>query len=161
MINLKKDKYLQIIFILSLIVLVFAYSIQYILGYQPCSLCIIERIPYVLAMIIILLNNKFKNDQVFYSILLLLVFLFSFVISLYHLGIEQGLIDESSICKSNNMNLITKNEILNSLKEIRISCKDVAFKIFDLSLTTYNMFISILMFLISTKIYLISNDTKR
>ena len=159
--NFKTEIYLRLILIISLVSIISAYFIEYVLGYQPCNLCLIERIPYVLAMIIILLNNKFKSDQVFYSILLLLVFLFSFVISLYHLGIEQGLIDESSICKSNSMNLITKNEILNSLKEIRISCKDVAFKIFDLSLTTYNMFISILMFLISTKIYLISNDTKR
>jgi disulfide bond formation protein DsbB len=122
---------------------------------------VIERIPYVLAIIILILNYNFENDQVFYSVLLLLVFLFSFIISLYHLGIEQGLIDESSICESNNKNLITKEEILNSFQEIRISCKDVTFRIFDLSLTTYNIIISIILFLISKKIYLMNNDTQK
>ena len=82
------------------------------------------------------------------------VILFSFIISLYHLGIEQGIISESSICASNNINLITKDEILSSLQEIQISCKDVAFRIFDLSLTTYNMMLSIIMFLITIKIYI-------
>ena len=161
MIKLKKDKYLQILLFLCFIVLTTAYIIQYVLGFQPCSLCIIERIPYALAIIIILLNYKFRDDQIFYSILLLLVFLFSFIISIYHLGIEQGLISESSICGSNNTDLLTKDEILNSFKEIRISCKDVAFRVFDLSLTTYNMILSIFMFLISTKIYLINNGYKK
>jgi len=114
MIKLKKDKYLQILLFLCFIVLITAYIIQYVLEFQPCSLCIIERIPYALAIIIILLNYKFRDDQIFYSILLLLVFLFSFIISLYHLGIEQGIISESSICASNNINLITKDEILSS-----------------------------------------------
>tara|TARA_B100001057_G_scaffold418775_1_gene438207 strand:+ start:635 stop:1120 length:486 start_codon:yes stop_codon:yes gene_type:complete len=159
--KLKKNNYLQILFILCFLVLITAYVIQYIFGYQPCNLCMIERIPYALAIIILFLNYKFKADQVFYSVLLLLVFLFSFIISIYHLGIEQGLISESSICGSNNTDLLTKDEILNSFKEIRISCKDVAFRVFDLSLTTYNMILSIFMFLISTKIYFINNGYKK
>ena len=161
MANLKKENYLKIIFILSFVILTTAYAIQYILGYQPCNLCVIERIPYVLAIIILILNYKFKKDQVFYSVLLLLIFSFSFIISLYHLGIELSLIDESSACGSNYTNLTTKEEILNSLQEIRVSCKDVAFKIFGFSLTTYNMIISILMFSMSAKIYLINNDIKK
>ena len=72
----------------------------------------------------------------------MLIFSFSIIISFYHFGIEQGIIDESSICAS-DLNLITKDEILNSLRQFTISCKDVAFKIFGLSLTTYNIFISI------------------
>ena len=161
MANLKKENYLKILFIFSFIILTIAYTIQYIFGHQPCNLCVIERIPYALTIIILILNYKFKKNQVFYSVLLLLIFSFSFLISLYHFSIEQGLIDESSICVSNNVNLISKEEVLNSLQEMRISCKDVTFSIFGLSLTTYNMIISILMFLISTKIYLINNGIKK
>jgi disulfide bond formation protein DsbB len=161
MANLKKENYLKILFIFSFIILTIAYTIQYIFGHQPCNLCVIERIPYALTIIILILNYKFKKNQVFYSVLLLLIFSFSFLISLYHFSIEQGLIDESIICVSNNVNLISKEEVLNSLQEIRISCKDVTFSIFGLSLTTYNMIISILMFLISAKIYLINNGIKK
>ena len=161
MFNLQKETYLVILFLLSFTVLLTAYTIQYLLGFQPCNLCIIERLPYVLTIAIIILNYKFKQNQLFFSVLLFLVFIFSVLISLYHLGIEQGLIDESNICRSNNVGLIMKEEILKSLKVIRISCKDVTFKIFGLSLTTYNIFASILMLLISTKIYLINNGTKK
>jgi disulfide bond formation protein DsbB len=86
---------------------------------------------------------------------LLQIFAFSILISLYHLGIEQGLVKESSVCISDNTNLITKENILNSLKEFKVSCKDVTFRFFNLSLTTYNMFLSIIMFLIALKVYLI------
>ena len=74
-----------------------------------------------------------------YSIILLLIFTFSFLISIYHIGIEQGFLDESPVCGSNNSGLLTKDEILKSFKKIEISCKDVAFKIFGLSLTTYTI----------------------
>jgi len=161
MLNLKKETYLKILFLLSFIILFTAYLVQYLLGYQPCNLCILERIPYGLTLIILILNFKFKKDQVFYSILLVLIFAFSISISLYHLGIEQGLFNESNVCETDNMGLILKEELLKSLQEIKISCKNVAFKIFGLSLTTYNMFASTLMFLISIKIYLISNGPKK
>ncbi|MBD1137799.1 disulfide bond formation protein B [Pelagibacterales bacterium SAG-MED43] len=159
--NLKIVNYLQILLILSIIILTSAFVIEYGFGFRPCNLCIIERIPYAIAIVILFLNYIFKENQVFFSILLILVFSFSVLISVYHFSIEQGFIDESAICKSENLNLITKEDILKSLKEFRINCKDVAFKIFGFSLTTYNIFISILMFLLSTKVYLVSNDIKK
>jgi len=161
MVNLKKKNYLQIIFILSILILGSTLIIEYILGYQPCYLCKIERIPYGLSIIILIANYKFRKDQLFFSVLLMLVFSFSVIISIFHFGIEEGYINESTICKVKNLDILTKEQILDSLKELNISCKDVAFKIFNLSLTTYNIFASILMFLISTKIYKLSNDTKK
>ena len=154
--SLKEENFFQILFILSILILGTAFVIEYFFGYMPCNLCKIERIPYGLSIIILLLNFLFKKDQIFYSVLLMLIFLFSTIISIYHLGIEQGLIEESSICTSQNLDLNTKEQILNSLMELNISCKNVAFKIFGLSLTTYNIFVSVFMFVLSEKIYLLS-----
>jgi len=159
--NLKNKHFINILFILSVLILISAFVIEYIFGYQACNLCIIERIPYVLAIIILILNYKIKENQIFFSVLLMLVFSFSILISLYHFGIEQNFISESTICKSDNINITTKEEILKSFEELRISCKNVAFKILGLSLTTYNIFLSLFMFLLSTKIYLLSNDIKK
>ncbi len=158
MIKLKKKNYPQILFVLSFLILTSALIIEYGFGYQPCNLCLIERIPYGLSIIILLLNFLLKKNQIFYSVLLMLIFSFSTIISIYHLGIEQGLFEESSICTSQNLDLITKEQVLNSLKELNISCKNVAFKIFGLSLTTYNIFASVLMFILSSKIYLLNNN---
>ncbi len=161
MIKLKKKNYYQILLILSILILISAFVIEFIFGYQPCNLCIIERFPYMIAIAIILLTYIFKKNIIFYNILLVLVFLFSILISVYHFGIEQGMIEESMVCKSKSLDLITKEDILNSLQDLRISCKDVAFRIFGLSLTTYNIIISIIMLLLSIKVYLINNDIKK
>ena len=158
MFSLTKQHYLQILFALSCLILLSALIVEYVLGYQPCNLCIIERIPYGLAIIILILNHLFKKDQLFYTILLILIFSFSVIISVYHFGIEQGFIEESTVCASQNIDLMTKEQILNSLKKLNISCKNVAFRIFGLSLTTYNLFASILMLIMSLKILSLNNN---
>ena len=52
---------LKVIFLISLISLISAYFIEYILGHQPCNLCLIERIPYVLSITLIILNYFLKK----------------------------------------------------------------------------------------------------
>tara|TARA_Y100001980_G_C14189972_1_gene57654 strand:+ start:29 stop:514 length:486 start_codon:yes stop_codon:yes gene_type:complete len=159
--SLKEENFLQILFVMSILILGTAFIIEYVFGYMPCNLCKIERIPFGLSIIILILNYNFKENQIFYSVLLMLVFSFSIIISVYHLGIEQGFFDESTVCAAKNLNLLTKDEVLKSFNELSISCKDVAFKIFGFSLTSYNIIMSILMFLLSAKIYLLSNDNKK
>ena len=131
-----------------------AFFIEYVLGHQPCNLCILERIPYLLAIIIILLNFKFSHYEKFFILLLSIIFLAGAIISLYHLGIEQGLIQESLVCDlKSGSNLLSKEEILKQLQEKSVSCKDVTFKMFGLSLTSYNILISILITFSAGKIY--------
>ena len=155
MLNLIEKNYIRIIFFVSFGALISAYFIEYILGYQPCNLCLMERIPYAIALIIIILNYKFNNLEKYFILVLSIVFLASTLLSLYHLGIEQGFIEESLVCDlQNSSKILSKEEILKQLQEKRVSCKDVTFKFFGLSLTTLNIIISILITIILTKIYL-------
>ena len=83
------------------------------------------------------------------------MFLFGTILSIYHLGIEQGFIQESLVCDlKSGSNLLSKEEILKQLQEKSVSCKDVTFKIFGLSLTSYNILISLLISIGVGKIYL-------
>ena len=146
---------LNLIFLLCLISIISAYFIEYILGHQPCNLCLIERIPYILGLILIILNyTLIKKDQ-FTILLLILIFAFSLIISFYHFGIEQGFFEESTICGLKNVtDIISKEELLKQLGKKTISCKDVTFKIFGLSLTTINIAISLIVTVILTKIFI-------
>jgi len=155
MLNLEKKNFLIITFLVSLFVLISAYFIEYVLGHQPCNLCLIERIPYMVALIIIIINYKFNHLEKYLILLLVFVFLAGTLISLYHLGIEQGFIKESFMCDlKNSSKILTKEEILQQLKEKIVSCKDVTFKIFSFSLTTLNIIISLLITIFFSKIYL-------
>jgi disulfide bond formation protein DsbB len=150
-----KSLFLNLILLVSFVALVSAFFIEYILGHQPCNLCILERIPYVIAIVIILLNYKFYQFEKIFLVLLVIVFLTATILSVYHFGIEQGFIEESLVCDlKNGSEATSKEEILKQLQEQKVSCKDVTFKIFGLSLTTYNIVISILITINALKIYL-------
>jgi len=150
-----KSLFLNLILFVSFVALLSAFFIEYVLGHQPCNLCILERIPYVIAIVIILLNYKFYQFEKIFLVLLVIVFLTATILSVYHFGIEQGFIEESLVCDLKNGSEVTsKEEILKQLQEQKVSCKDVTFKIFGLSLTTYNIVISILITINALKIYL-------
>jgi len=150
----KIDTYLKIIFSISLISLISAFFIEYALGYQPCNLCLIQRIPYGLSIILIILNYLQRKNEVFFILLLILIFSFSLIISFYHFGIEQGFFEESTVCGiKNSSDIISKEELLKQLQEKTVSCKDVTFRIFGFSLTTFNMIISFILVILLIKIF--------
>ena len=150
----KINTYLKIIFLISLISLISAFFIEYALGYQPCNLCIIQRIPYGLSIILIILNYLQKKNEKFFILLLILVFSFSLIISFYHFGIEQGFFEESTVCGiKNSPDIISKEELLKQLQEKTVSCKDVTFRIFGFSLTTFNIIISLILVILLIKIF--------
>ena len=155
MLKNSKNLLIKFIFFVSIIALVSAFFIEYILGHQPCNLCVLERIPYFLAIVIVLFNFKFIQFEKIFILLLTIIFLAGTILSLYHLGIEQGFIEESLVCDlKSGSNLLLKDDILKQLQEKSVSCKDVTFKIFGLSLTTYNILISLLITIYTAKIYL-------
>ena len=147
-----KKIYLSIL-IISILALISAYFIEYFLGYQPCNLCLLERIPYALSIIIILTNFKVKFNDKNTILVLIVIFVVSALLSIYHFGIEQGLIEESFVCSTkDNLNL-NKEQLLQELQKMNISCKNVAFTIFGLSLTTYNILLSVIISATLIKIY--------
>ena len=143
--TLKRDTLLKLILVFSIFAILSAYFIQYVLGHQPCNLCLIERIPYIASIITISIFLLLKRFEKLFLIMLISIFISAFVISGYHFGIEQGFIKESLVCDLNSTSVnLTKESLLNELKQKTVSCKDVTFKIFGLSLATINIFISLI-----------------
>ena len=131
----------------SILSLAVAYFIQYVLGHKPCNLCLIERIPYIAAVILIsmvFIVNKFKRIV---AGVVMSFFIFGTVVSFYHVGIEQGFFSESLVCNLTNTNdSFSSKDLLKQLKNNDVvSCKDVTFRFLGLSLATINTIISILL----------------
>ena len=155
MTEIKNKKTLNLILLFSIFTIFMAYIIQYVLGHQPCNLCLIERIPYIFSIIIISICLFSKKFEKVFLIILSLTFFSATLLAFYHFGIEQGFIKESLVCDLNNQNNnLSKEDLLDQLKEMPVSCKDVTFKIFGLSLTTFNILISLILSTITTKLFL-------
>ena len=144
--NLNNKLILNGILAFSILTLSIAYFIQYVLGHKPCNLCIIERIPYIAAIILISLIFILNRYQKIISSLILIFFIFGAVVSFYHFGIEQGFFSESLVCDLGNSRPLNKEDLLNQLKKTEIvSCKDVTFRFLGLSLATINTVISLIL----------------
>ena len=126
-----------IIFAISLFSLTAALYVEYILGFKPCILCIYQRIPYGIAILISLCAFSTDNIKML-LVILALTFMASALISGYHVSIEKGLIEPIFSCTGNNINSLEKDEILKSLNDIQPDCKDVDFSLFGISLATLN-----------------------
>ena len=145
----------NLIFIFSVFVLGAAYFVQYILGHKPCNLCLIERIPYIFAIIIISLGLILKKFEKAIIVFLILIFLAATIISFYHFGIEQGFFKESLVCNlDSSIANLSKEDLLKDLQQPTVSCKDVDFRIFSLSLATINTIISLILSVITIKLFL-------
>ena len=137
-------KIYNIILVISIIALFFAFIVEYILGHQPCNLCLLERVPYALSILTIIFYYKKNFKKKNLSIILAIFFIIGAFLSIYHLGIEQGIFKESFVCSASDDLNLNKEQLLQQLQKMSINCKNVTFRIFGFSLTTYNLLLSII-----------------
>ena len=161
MFQIRNKIILNYILVFCIFAILAAYFVQYVLGHEPCNLCLIERIPYFFSIIIISINLFYQKFEKITLIILSLIFFTATLLSFYHFGIEQGFIKESFVCDLNGLsNELSKEALLDELKKMPLSCKDVTFKIFGLSLATFNIFISLILSAITTKLFLTYEKNK-
>ena len=153
----KQSNNVFLIFILAIIALtiISALIIQYWLGHEPCKLCLYERIPYFLSMLLIIKIIFIKKYEKITLLILFLVFMSSAVLAFYHFGIEQGFFSESLACTSGDLSkTLSKEELLQQLKLNSISCKDVSFRILGLSLAAINTIFSLILSVIFMQMFI-------
>ena len=137
--NIKK--FFIIVFTTSFFSLAVALYVEYVLGFKPCILCIYQRIPYAIALLISLIAF-FNDNKKTLLVILGLTFVASVLLSGYHVGIEKGIFEPIFSCTGDNINALEKEEILKSLNNIQPDCRDVDFSLFGISLATLNFIIS-------------------
>ena len=145
---LKQTNNIFLIVILAIISLtiISALIIQYWLGHEPCKLCLYERIPYFLSILLIIKILFIKKYEKITLLILSLVFISSAILAFYHFGIEQGFFSETLVCITGDLSkALSKEELLEQLKQNSISCKDVNFRILGLSLAAINTIFSLIL----------------
>ena len=154
---LKQTNNIFLIVILAIIslMIISALIIQYWLGHEPCKLCLYERIPYFLSILLIIKILFIKKYEKITLLILFLVFMSSAALAFYHFGIEQGFFNESLACTAPDLSqTLSKEQILEQLKQNNISCKDVSFRVLGLSLSVINTIFSLVLSVIFIKLFL-------
>ena len=87
-------------------------------------------------------------------ILMILTSIVGFFLAGYHVGIEYGVIDELSSCKTEISKNISKDILLKELQsKLAPSCKQVDFKLFGMSLALINMIMSLIFAILYYKLF--------
>ena len=147
--------FLIVIFAVISLTITSALIIQYWLGHEPCKLCLYQRIPYFLAILLIIKIFFFKKYEKITLLILTLIFVSSTALAFYHFGIEQGFFNESLACTAPDLSkTLSKEQLLEQLKQNNISCKDVSFRILGLSLAAINTIFSLVLSVIFIKLFL-------
>ena len=156
MLKQSNNIFLIIIFAVISLAIISALIIQYWLGHEPCKLCLYERIPYFLSILLLIKILLFKKNEKITLLILSLVFVSSSTLAFYHFGIEQGFFNESLVCKAEDLSkILSKEQLLEQLKQNSVSCKDVSFRILGLSLAAINTVFSLFLSVIFIKLFLI------
>ena len=151
----KVTNYFLAILIVNILVILSALFIEFFLKIKPCILCIYQRYPYYIIALLSLIYFLKKDLKILLILLIILTSLASIILSTYHVGIETGLIEETTSCKTSLNNNLSKDAILKQLESnLASSCKEVSFKLFGFSLASINIILSLILTTIYYKIYL-------
>ena len=155
MLKQTNNTFLVVIFAVISLTITSALIIQYWLGHEPCKLCLYQRIPYFLAILLIIKMFFFKKYEKITLLILTLIFVSSAALAFYHFGIEQGFFDETLTCSAPELSkTLSKEQLLEQLKQNNISCKDVSFRVLGLSLAAINAIFSLVLSVIFIKLFL-------
>ena len=139
----KNTEYLLIT--VSFCILISTLLIEYIFNFPPCTLCIYQRIPYLLIIILGICLVFFKKIREFLFIFIILQ-IANFFIAFFHSLVERGVIEYEMSCTSSGSDIQTIEELRNFLEKVPIAkCNEILFSIMGLSLANINLVVSILL----------------
>ena len=123
--------------------LCFALYFEIINGYEPCHLCLLQRIPYVILMAMGLVGILRPRHILFWAGLTIAVLMFSSLLALYHIGVEQHWWASVVVCENVLVTDISTEELVHSLlTNSAPACDRVDWSLFGASMATYNLIYS-------------------
>jgi disulfide bond formation protein DsbB len=120
-----------------------AFAFEHFGGLRPCPLCILERYPYVVAILLSLAALSGRGGRRIGIILVALsgvVFLAGAMIAAYHVGVEQGWFEGLAACQGGTSVATTIEELrVQLMAEESVPCNVVPWSLFGISLAGYDM----------------------
>tara|TARA_B100001059_G_C17602752_1_gene460416 strand:+ start:191 stop:661 length:471 start_codon:yes stop_codon:yes gene_type:complete len=139
----------NLIFILSFLSISFALFLEFFLGFMPCTLCIYQRIPYYLLIVIGFINIFSKKYFAYLYLLAITLIFIELILSGYHSLVTFEIVNysgcEGAVLPSDITKL--KEALLND--NLVVDCSNANLKYFGIPLSVYNfLFSSIFLILI-------------
>ncbi len=119
-----------------------AYTAELGFGYEPCVLCLYQRVPYGLIMVLgfcaLIMPSADRKRLV--ALIAAVVFAIGGGIALYHVGVEQHWWTSAAPCGSSGEVITSTQDLMAALQKKPVkSCGDIDWTLFGVSMATYNV----------------------
>ena len=135
---------------ISMSMILFVLISEYVFGFTPCSLCLIQRYPHMLVAITSIWLVFFRTHNLFMYPLNTLIMAFSIILASYHVGVEQGVFQGPQSCSSSNLSSVGEKSaealLIDLLNTSVVRCNEVTWSFMRLSMASWNLIISIALF---------------
>ncbi|MCA1334639.1 disulfide bond formation protein B [Pseudooceanicola marinus] len=119
-----------------------AWGSQYIGGLAPCHLCLVQRWPHAIAVLIAL--AAVATGQRFLALLGALAALATAIVGIYHTGVERDIFEGPTTCTSGSAGALTPDQMFDQIMNAPlIRCDEVAFEFLSLSMASWNALLSL------------------
>ena len=122
---------------------------QYLGGLSPCELCLLERWPYYLAIVVAAFGfaaRGHSTPRFFAMWLIVLLFAASTCLAAYHVAVEQHWIAGPTACTGGLGQASSPEQLLKMLQERQpVQCDVVQWSIFGVSLAGFNLIASVVL----------------
>ncbi len=119
-----------------------AWGFQYIGGLAPCKMCIWQRYPHGVAVILGVLAFAFPGIRPL-PLLGALAASTTAAVGFYHAGVEQGWWEGPSTCTSGDIGGLSAEELLDQIMSAPlVRCDDIPWEMFGISMAGWNGLIS-------------------
>ncbi|EAP76093.1 disulfide bond formation protein B [Roseovarius nubinhibens] len=126
----------------SLALLVGAFGFQHLGGLPPCKLCIWQRYPHALAVLIGVAAVAIRGRLL--PLLGLAAALTTAGVGLYHTGVERGWWEGPTTCTSSGTSGLSADDLFDKIMTAPVvRCDDVAWELLGLSMASWNGILSL------------------
>ena len=136
---------------ISVSLILFVLVSEYVFGFSPCYLCLIQRYPHIFVAITSIWLIFFRTHKFFIYPINTLVMALSIILASYHVGVENGIFEGPQSCSSSNLSLVSEKSAEALLKDILntsvVRCNEVTWSFISLSMAAWNLILSIALFI--------------
>ena len=136
--------------VISFSAILFVLVSEYVFGFTPCSLCLIQRYPHILVVITSIWLVFFRTHDLFMYPLNTLIMAFSIILASYHVSVEQGIFQGPQSCSSSNLSSVSEKSaealLIDILNTSVGKCNEVTWSFMRLSMASWNLIMSIALF---------------
>lgn len=144
-----------------------ALGFQYLGGYVPCMLCLIERYAYyaavpVLFVALALTSGSYRGLAAALFFLVALAFLANAGLGIYHAGAEWKFWPGPATCGGGESLTTSAGSLLNDIEGIKVmKCDEASFRFLGISFAGWNVVSSLLIMALALRAGLAANARRR